>query len=223
MGQKVHPVGFRLGYTEEWRSRWFAKRDYADLLHEDIKLRDMVKERFHHAGVSRVDIERAANKLKVDIHTSRPGIVIGRNGAEVDRLKKDIEAKTRREVYVNIQEVHRPELDAQLIAENIALQLQRRVAFRRAMRRAVETAMRFGAEGIKVRCGGRLGGLEIARAEWYLQGNLPLRRHRLRIRREPHDVRPDRRQGVGVPRSDPRRGPPQHRYRDHLAVRSPQG
>jgi small subunit ribosomal protein S3 len=178
MGQKVHPVGFRLGYTEEWRSRWFAKRDYADLLHEDIKLRDMVKERFHHAGVSRVDIERAANKLKVDIHTSRPGIVIGRNGAEVDRLKKDIEAKTRREVYVNIQEVHRPELDAQLIAENIALQLQRRVAFRRAMRRAVETAMRFGAEGIKVRCGGRLGGLEIARAEWYLQGNLPL--HTLR-------------------------------------------
>ena len=178
MGQKVHPVGFRLGYTEDWRSRWFAKRDYADLLHEDIELRDMIRKRFHHAGVSRVDIERAANKLKVDIHTSRPGIVIGRNGSEVDRLKKDIESKTRREVYVNIQEVHRPELDAQLIAENIALQLQRRVAFRRAMRRAVETAMRFGAEGIKVRCGGRLGGLEIARAEWYLQGNLPL--HTLR-------------------------------------------
>lgn len=178
MGQKVHPVGFRLGYTEDWRSRWFAKRDYADLLHEDIELRDMIRTRFHHAGVSRVEIERAANKLKVDIHTSRPGIVIGRNGAEVDRLKKDIEGKTRREVYVNIQEVHRPELDAQLIAENIALQLQRRVAFRRAMRRAVETAMRFGAEGIKVRCGGRLGGLEIARAEWYLQGNLPL--HTLR-------------------------------------------
>jgi small subunit ribosomal protein S3 len=178
MGQKVHPVGFRLGYTEEWRSRWFATRDYADLLHEDIELRDMVKQRFHHAGISRVDIERAANKLKVDIHTSRPGIVIGRNGTEVDRLKKDIESRTNREVYVNIQEVHRPELDAQLIAENIALQLQRRVAFRRAMRRAVETAMRFGAEGIKVRCGGRLGGLEIARAEWYLQGNLPL--HTLR-------------------------------------------
>jgi small subunit ribosomal protein S3 len=178
MGQKVHPVGFRLGYTEEWRSRWFAKRDYATLLHEDIELRKMIRDRFHHAGVARVDIERAANKLKVDIHTSRPGIVIGRNGSEVDRLKKDIENKTRREVYVNIQEVHRPELDAQLIAENIALQLQRRVAFRRAMRRAVETAMRFGAEGIKVRCGGRLGGLEIARSEWYLQGNLPL--HTLR-------------------------------------------
>lgn len=178
MGQKVHPVGFRLGYTEEWRSRWFAKRDYANLLHEDIELRKMIRDRFHHAGVARVDIERAANKLKVDIHTSRPGIVIGRNGSEVDRLKKDIENKTRREVYVNIQEVHRPELDAQLVAENIALQLQRRVAFRRAMRRAVETAMRFGAEGIKVRCGGRLGGLEIARSEWYLQGNLPL--HTLR-------------------------------------------
>jgi small subunit ribosomal protein S3 len=178
MGQKVHPVGFRLGYTEEWRSRWFAKRDYADLLHEDIQLRDMIRKRFHHAGVSRVDIERAANKLKVDIHTSRPGIVIGRNGSEVDRLKKDIEGSTKREVYVNIQEVHRPELDAQLIAENIALQLQRRVAFRRAMRRAVETATRFGAEGVKVRCGGRLGGLEIARAEWYLQGKLPL--HTLR-------------------------------------------
>lgn len=178
MGQKVHPIGFRLGYTKEWSSRWFAKRDYADLLHEDINLREMIKKRFHHAGVSRVEIERAANKLKVDIHTARPGIVIGRNGSEVDRLKKDIEASTQREVYVNIQEVHRPELDAQLISENIALQLQRRVAFRRAMRRAVETAMRFGAEGIKVRCAGRLGGLEIARIEWYLQGKLPL--HTLR-------------------------------------------
>lgn len=178
MGQKVHPVGFRLGYTQDWRSRWFATRDYADLLHEDIALRDMIRRRFHHAGVSRVEIERAANKLKVDIHTARPGIVIGRNGAEVDRLKKDIESQTSREVYVNIQEVHRPELDAQLIAENIALQLERRVAFRRAMRRAVETAMRFGAEGIKVRCSGRLGGLEISRSEWYLQGKLPL--HTLR-------------------------------------------
>ncbi len=178
MGQKVHPIGFRLGYTEEWRSRWFATRDYGDLLHEDIQLREMIRKRFHHAGVSRVEIERAANKLKVDIHTARPGIVIGRNGSEVDRLKKDIEASTHREVYVNIQEVHRPELDAQLISENIALQLERRVAFRRAMRRAVETAMRFGAEGIKVRCAGRLGGLEIARVEWYLLGKLPL--HTLR-------------------------------------------
>ena len=178
MGQKVNPIGFRLGYTQDWRSRWFATRDYADLLHEDIRLRDMIRERFHHAGVSRVEIERAANKLKVDIHTARPGIVIGRNGTEVDRLKKDIESQTNREVYVNIQEVHRPELDAQLVAENIALQLERRVAFRRAMRRAVETAMRFGAEGFKVRCSGRLGGLEISRSEWYLQGRMPL--HTLR-------------------------------------------
>lgn len=178
MGQKVHPVGFRLGYTEDWRSRWFARRDYADLLHEDIELRDMIKERFHHAGISKVEIERAANKLKIDVHTSRPGIVIGRNGSEVDRLKADIEGRTKREVYINIQEVHRPELDAQLIAENVALQLVRRVAFRRAMRRAVETAMRFGAEGVKVRCGGRLGGLEISRVEWYLRGSLPL--HTLR-------------------------------------------
>jgi small subunit ribosomal protein S3 len=148
MGQKVHPIGFRLGYTKDWQSRWYAKRDYADLLHEDIELREMIRRRFHHAGVSRVEIERAANKLKLDIHTARPGIVIGRNGSEVDRLKKDIERKTSREVYVNIQEVNRPELDAQLVAENIALQLQRRVAFRRAMRRAVETSMRFGATGI---------------------------------------------------------------------------
>jgi small subunit ribosomal protein S3 len=178
MGQKGHPIGFRLGYTKDWQSRWYAKRDYADLLHEDIELREMIRRRFHHAGVSRVEIERAANKLKLDIHTARPGIVIGRNGSEVDRLKKDIERKTSREVYVNIQEVNRPELDAQLVAENIALQLQRRVAFRRAMRRAVETSMRFGAKGIKVRCAGRLGGLEISRAEWYLQGKLPL--HTLR-------------------------------------------
>lgn len=178
MGQKVHPIGFRLGYTKDWRSRWFARRDYADLLHEDIELRDLIKKRFYHAGIARVEIERAANKLKIEIHTSRPGIVIGRNGAEVDRLKRDVEERTGREVFVNIQEVHRPELDAQLIAENIGLQLERRVAFRRAMRRAVESAMRFGAEGVKVRCSGRLGGLEISRSEWYLQGKLPL--HTLR-------------------------------------------
>lgn len=178
MGQKVHPVGFRLGYTEDWRSRWFAKKDYAELLHEDIELRDHIRERFHHAGVSKIEIERAANKLKIDLYTSRPGIVIGRKGSEVDRLKARIEKKTGREVYINVQEVHRPELDAQLVAESIAMQLVRRVAFRRAMRRAVETAQRFGAEGVKVRCSGRLGGLEIARTEWYLQGSLPL--HTLR-------------------------------------------
>ena len=178
MGNKTHPYGFRLGYTKDWRSRWYADKDYADLLHEDIALRDAIKERLHHAGISRVDIERAANKLKIDVHTARPGIVIGRKGAEVDRLKRSIEKDTGREVFINIQEVHRPEIDAQLAAENVAMQLERRVAFRRAMRKAVESAQRFGAEGIKVRCGGRLGGLEIARAEWYLHGKLPL--HTLR-------------------------------------------
>ncbi len=178
MGQKVHPYGFRLGYTKEWRSRWFSIKDYADLLHEDIALRDMIKERLHHAGISKVDIERAANKLKIDVHTARPGIVIGRKGAEVDRLKRSVEELTGREVFINIQEVHRPELDAQLVAESVAMQLERRVAFRRAMRKAVENAQRFGAEGIRVRCGGRLGGLEISRAEWYLHGKLPL--HTLR-------------------------------------------
>ncbi len=178
MGQKVHPYGFRLGYTKEWRSRWFSIKNYADLLHEDIALRDMIKERLHHAGISKVDIERAANKLKIDVHTARPGIVIGRKGAEVDRLKRSVEELTGREVFINIQEVHRPELDAQLVAESVAMQLERRVAFRRAMRKAVENAQRFGAEGIRVRCGGRLGGLEISRAEWYLHGKLPL--HTLR-------------------------------------------
>jgi len=178
LGQKVHPYGFRLGYTKEWRSRWFATKDYADLLHEDIALRDMITDRLHHAGISRVDIERAANKLKIDVHTARPGIVIGRKGAEVDRLKRSVEELTGRDVFINIQEVHRPELDAQLVSESVAMQLERRVAFRRAMRKAVENAQRFGAEGIRVRCGGRLGGLEISRAEWYLHGKLPL--HTLR-------------------------------------------
>jgi small subunit ribosomal protein S3 len=161
MGNKTHPYGFRLGYTKDWRSRWYADKDYAELLHEDIAVRDSIKEKLFHAGISKIDIERAANKLKIDIHTARPGIVIGRKGAEVDRLKRWIEKETGREVFVNIQEVHRPEVDAQLVAENVAMQLERRVAFRRAMRKALESAQRFGAEGIKVRCGGRLGGIEI--------------------------------------------------------------
>jgi len=178
MGNKTHPYGFRLGYTKDWRSRWYADKDYAELLHEDIRVRDAIKEKLFHAGISKIDIERAANKLKIDIHTARPGIVIGRKGAEVDRLKRWLENETGREVFVNIQEVHRPEVDAQLVAENVAMQLERRVAFRRAMRKALESAQRFGAEGIKVRCGGRLGGIEISRAEWYLFGKLPL--HTLR-------------------------------------------
>jgi small subunit ribosomal protein S3 len=174
MGQKVHPYGFRLGFNKTWRSRWYADRDYAKLLHEDLALRSDLKKRFAHAGVSKIEIERAANKLKVDIYTSRPGIIIGRKGAEVDKLKSEIHARTNREVFINIQEIQKPELDAQLISESVALQLEKRVAFRRAMRKAVESALRFGARGIKVRVGGRLNGAEIARSEWYLHGQLPL-------------------------------------------------
>ncbi|MEE3202698.1 MAG: 30S ribosomal protein S3, partial [Acidobacteriota bacterium] len=174
MGQKVHPYGFRLGYNKTWRSRWYADRDYAKLLHEDLALKRELKKRFSHAGVSKIEIERAANKLKLDIHTSRPGIIIGRKGTEVDKLKTEIQKRTNREVFINIQEIQKPELDAQLISENVALQLEKRVAFRRAMRKAVEAALRFGARGIKVRVGGRLNGAEIARSEWYLHGQLPL-------------------------------------------------
>jgi small subunit ribosomal protein S3 len=178
MGQKVHPFGFRLGYNKTWRSRWYAEKDYGKLLHEDLKLKRQLKRRFSHAGVSRVEIERAANKLKINIHTSRPGIIIGRKGTEVDKLKQEIQAKTQREVYINIIEVAKPELDAQLVAESIALQLEKRIAFRRAMRKAVDSTLRFGAKGIRVRCAGRLNGAEIARSEWYLLGQLPL--HTLR-------------------------------------------
>jgi small subunit ribosomal protein S3 len=178
VGQKVHPYGFRLGFNKTWRSKWFATRKYADLLHEDITLRTMLKKRLSHAGISAVEIERAANKLKVNIHTSRPGIIIGRRGAEVDKLKEEIQRRTGREVFINILEVQKPELDAQLMAESVALQLEKRVAFRRAMRKAIESASRFGAKGVKVRCSGRLAGAEIARSEWYLEGRLPL--HTLR-------------------------------------------
>ena len=174
MGQKVHPYGFRLGFNKTWRSRWFADKDYAKLLHEDLKLRSELKRRFAHAGVSRIDIERAANKLKVDIHTSRPGIIIGRKGTEVDRLRQELQKVTGREVFINILEIQKPELDAQLISESVAAQLEKRIAFRRAMRKAVESALRFGARGIKVRVSGRLNGAEIARSEWYLHGQLPL-------------------------------------------------
>ena len=178
MGQKVHPYGFRLGYNKTWHSRWFAERDYADLLHEDIALRRSLKKKLSHAGVSNIEIERKANKLIITILTSRPGIIIGRKGAEVDKLKEEMQKRTRREVLINIQEIHKPETDAQLVAESVALQLERRVAFRRAMRRSLETSVRMGARGIKLRCSGRLGGAEIARSEWYLQGRLPL--HTLR-------------------------------------------
>ena len=178
MGQKVHPYGFRIGFNKTWRSRWYAEKKYAELLHEDLKLRGELKRRLGHAGVSAVEIERAANKLKVNILTSRPGIIIGRKGVEVDRLKDDIRRRTQRDVFINILEIDKPEIDAQLVAESIGMQLIKRVAFRRAMRKAVESAQRFGAKGIKVRVSGRLGGHEIARSEWYLEGQLPL--HTLR-------------------------------------------
>jgi len=178
MGQKVHPTGFRLGYIKTWRSRWYAEKDYASLLHEDLALKKDLKKRFGHAGVSRVEIERAANKLKVTIHTSRPGIIIGRKGQEVDKLKQEVQKRTGKEVFINIQEILKPELDAQLVSESVALQLEKRIAFRRAMRKAVDAALRFGARGIKIRVSGRLNGAEIARSEWYLHGQLPL--HTLR-------------------------------------------
>lgn len=178
MGQKVHPYGFRIGINKTWRSRWYSEKKYAELLHEDLELRADLKKKLGHAGVSAIEIERAANKLKVNILTSRPGIIIGRKGSEVDRLKEEIRKRTNREVFINILEIEKPEVDPQLVAEAIAMQLTRRVAFRRAMRKAVESAQRFGAKGIKVRVAGRLGGAEIARSEWYLEGRLPL--HTLR-------------------------------------------
>jgi small subunit ribosomal protein S3 len=178
MGQKVHPYGFRLGVTKTWRSRWFSKGDYAKLLHEDLELKEQLTARLKSAGVSLIEMDRPGNKLRITIRTSRPGIIIGRKGAEIEKLKADLAKKTGREVFIDIQEVHKPELDAQLVAENIALQLEKRVAFRRAMRKSTESAVRFGCKGIKVRISGRLNGAEIARTEWQLQGQLPL--HTLR-------------------------------------------
>jgi len=178
MGQKVHPIGFRLGVIKTWDSRWYAKKNYAALLHEDIKIRSIVKERLTHAGVSKIEIERAGQKAKINIHTARPGIIIGKKGAEVDKLKKDLETMTGKQMYINIQEIRRPELEAQLVAENIALQLERRIAFRRAMKKSVTSALRLGEQGIKITCEGRLAGSEIARTEWYREGRVPL--HTLR-------------------------------------------
>lgn len=181
MGQKVHPIGFRLGYIKDWNSRWFAEKDYPQLLIEDIKIRDFLKKKLYHAGVSKIEIERAASKakkVKVTIHTARPGIIIGKKGAEVENLKNELQRMTQKEVFINIQEVKRAELDAQLVAENVALQLERRVGFRRAMKRAVTSAMKLGAKGIKIAVSGRLGGAEMARSEWYREGRVPL--HTLR-------------------------------------------
>jgi small subunit ribosomal protein S3 len=178
MGQKVHPYGFRLGYTKPWKSRWFVERDYDKLLVEDFNLKKELKDKLKAAGVSSVEIERPGNKLRLIIRTARPGIIIGRKGAEIEKLKGDLQKRTNRDVFIDILEVNKPELDAQLVAENIALQLEKRVGFRRAMRKSVDSALRFGSKGIKVRVSGRLNGNEIARSEWYLQGRLPL--HTLR-------------------------------------------
>jgi small subunit ribosomal protein S3 len=174
MGQKVHPYGFRLGYTKGWRSRWFAKAGYADLVAEDLKLKAQLRNRLKAAGLSSIELDRPGNKLRITIRTARPGIIIGRRGTEIEKLKAELQERTKRDVYIDIQEVHRPELDAQLVSESVAMQIEKRVAFRRAMRKAVDSALRFGCKGIKIWVSGRLNGAEIARQEWYLQGRLPL-------------------------------------------------
>ncbi len=181
MGQKVHPIGFRLGYSTAWSSLWFAGKDYAKLLHEDIKVRKAVKARFFQAGVSSVEIERSGTQIKITIATGKPGIIIGRKGAEVDKIKADLELMTGKQVYINIKEIKRAEMDAQLVSESIALQLEKRIAYRRAMKKAVASAIRVGALGIKVRCAGRLAGSEIARKEWYREGRVPLHTLRAKI------------------------------------------
>jgi small subunit ribosomal protein S3 len=178
LGQKVHPTGFRLGIIKTWDSKWFATKDYAKLIQEDSRIRNYIKARLFHAGIARVEIERAANKAKIRIFTARPGIVIGKKGAEIESLRRDLENRFKREILIDIQEVRRPELDATLVGENIALQLVRRVAFRRAMKRAVSAALKFGAKGVRVASAGRLGGAEMARREWYREGRVPL--HTLR-------------------------------------------
>jgi small subunit ribosomal protein S3 len=178
LGQKVHPIGLRLGIIRSWDSKWFAKKEYANLVYEDAEIRKFLKEKLYHAGISRIEIARAADRAKIRIHTSRPGIVIGKKGAEIEALKRQLELIVRREVMIDIQEVRKPELDAVLVAENIALQLTRRVAFRRAMKKAVSSSLKFGAKGVRVACAGRLGGAEMARREWYREGRVPL--HTLR-------------------------------------------
>ncbi len=178
MGQKVHPIGFRLGITTRWESNWYAEKEFSKLLHEDIKIRKYIKKKLYHAGISKIAIERTADKVRVNIHASRPGIIIGKRGTEVDVLRKDLVKITPKEVFINIKEVRKPEMDAQLVSESVALQLERRVTFRRAMKKAVSSAMKFGAKGIRITCAGRLGGAEIARTEWYREGRVPL--HTLR-------------------------------------------
>ena len=178
MGQKVHPKGFRIGIIRDWDSNWYADRDYADLLHEDYKIREMIKERFYTAGISKVEIQRTGNRIKITIHTAKPGIVIGRGGMEVEKLKQDLIKLTQKNININIQEIKKPELDAQIVAENVAQQLEKRISFRRAMKQSVTRTLRSGGIGMKIAISGRLGGAEIARTEWYAEGKVPL--HTLR-------------------------------------------
>ncbi len=178
MGQKVNPIGLRLGIVKTWESKWYAGKNYSAYIFEDFKIRKFLKQKLYHAGISRVEIERSSNRIRLRIYTSRPGIIIGKKGAEIGQLKKILEKMVKYEVLIDIQEVRKPETDAQLVAENVALQIERRVAFRRAMKRCVSSAMRFGAKGIKIICSGRLGGAEMARREWYKEGRIPL--HTLR-------------------------------------------
>lgn len=175
MGQKTHPHGFRLGFNKQWSSRWFSKgTEYSQFIHEDLEMKKLVKKRYYHAGIAEIDVERVGPKVRVIIHTARPGIVIGRGGKEIENLKSLLQEIVKKDVYIDIREVDKPELNALLVAEGIAIQLEKRIAYRRAMRRAVDLALRMGARGIKVMCSGRLGGVEIARSEWYLKGQLPL-------------------------------------------------
>jgi small subunit ribosomal protein S3 len=178
LGQKVNPIGLRLGIIKTWDSRWYAEKNYSRFLHEDIVLRNFIKKKLYHAGVSKIEIDRTANRAKITIRASRPGIIIGQKGAEIEKLQKDLQKMVQREISINIQEVRRVETDAQLVAENVALQLERRVAFRRAMKKGVTSSLKFGGQGIKISCAGRLGGAEIARSEWYREGRVPL--HTLR-------------------------------------------
>jgi len=178
LGQKVNPIGLRLGIIKTWESKWYSDKKYADYIQQDFELRNFVKEKLYHAGISRIEIERSAKRIRLRIYTARPGIVIGKKGSEIERLKQELEKKVSQEVLIDIQEVRKPEIDAQLVAENVAMQIERRVAFRRAMKRGVTSALRFGAQGVKIICSGRLGGAEMARTEWYREGRVPL--HTLR-------------------------------------------
>jgi len=178
VGQKVNPIGLRLGIIRDWESRWYAKKNYPELLHEDLKIREDIKKMFYHAGIAQVDIDRASDRAKITIHTARPGIIIGRKGAEIEGLRKKIEAMTKKRIFININEIRKPDLVAQLVAENVAAQLLRRISFRRAMKKAIQSTMKSGGLGIRINCKGRLAGAEMARSEWFREGRVPL--HTLR-------------------------------------------